>query len=155
MTEKKLPNTSLSSGSSTGPTPPSNLGLFDPFAAAQAAEQIIVQQKQGEVELAGFYERMAKHELALQEEQKKRINAAISLGGGIESDKPPEGTGLSKYPAITVNTLLGILLAAATLFGLTLSEEQTTALTVLVSALFLVAPVMAGYVIKVINTRKP
>ncbi len=155
MTEKKLPNTSLSSGSSTGPTPPSTLGLFDPFAAAQAAEQIIVQQKQGEVELAGFYERMAKHEAALQQEQKKRMDAAISLGGGIESDRPPEGTGLAKYPAITVNTILGLILAAATLFGLTLNEEQVTALNVLIPALFLAGPVVAGYVIRAINTRKP
>jgi hypothetical protein len=156
MTEKKLPTTSPSdTGSSMGPTPPSSQGLFDPFAATQAAEQIIIQQKKFEGELVGFYERMAKHELELQEEQKKRMNAAISLGGGINSDQPPEGTGLTKYPAITVNTVLGIVLAGATLLGLSLSEEQTTALTVLVSALFLVTPVVAGYVIRAINTRKP
>ncbi len=155
-TLERPPTSPSGTGSSKGPTPPSsNLGLFDPFAATQAAEQIIIQQKKLEGELVGFYERMAKHELELQKEQKKRMHAAISLGGGINSDRPPEGTGLAKYPAITVNTILGIILAGATLLGLTLNEEQVTALNVLIPALFLVAPVVAGYVIKAINTHKP
>ncbi len=96
------------------------------------------------------------HHLQFLVDTKKHLDSRLSTIQLDPSASDPSSEGvLTKYPAITVSTIVGLILATITLFGLPeLSENQITALSVLVSALIGIVPIIGGFVIKTINTRK-
>jgi len=81
-------------------------------------------------------------------------NSRDALERSIREEEPPAWSAFpGGSPALTINTIIGLIGAAVYLFGYSFSDEQMDALEVVVSAAFLVIPVVAGWLIRTINSK--
>lgn len=154
MSERPLPRTGSSSGPMMPPRGNSQAGPHEDIdRAIQSFESEGAKAKEKAQKLIEL-----EHAKEVYKQQLVK-SAAIVTGqvsvaeyGEVESKEPAKKYPLQS-PAITVNVVLGLILAGATLFNINLGGEQISALTVIVSALFLIVPIVAGFIIRAINSR--
>lgn len=101
----------------------------------------------------------ADEQAAMQRAQQNHLAELVAthekIGEVIDKVAPPAWSSYPlNSPAITVNVVVGLVFALLTLFGVSLTPEKSDALTYAISALFLIGPVVGGFVIKAINSRK-
>lgn len=149
MTERRLPRT----GSSSGPTP---LG----GGPHEDIDRAIDSFKSEGLKAEEKAQKLLELEHAKEAYKQQVVRAAHIVNGQVpvvgHSEAKPGDPGKNyplQSPAITVNVVLGLVLAGATLININLTGEQISALTVIVSALFLIVPIIAGFIIKAINSR--
>lgn len=89
----------------------------------------------------------------------RESKAMASLGADSIDEKgksptPTSGGVIRDAPAVPINTILGAVFGVITLLGLTLNSDQHTAVIAVVTAVFALLPVIAGFIIRAINTRR-
>lgn len=133
-------------GTSEGPNTNTTVTNLD-FYGKQATKQL----KEG-------IEESVEADKALRRRRQEHLSALKAsrdqLEKSIAEEEPPASSAFpASSPALTINTVIGVVAAATYLFGYTFTDNQMEAVEVIVTASFVLIPVLGAWLIRVINSR--